>query len=137
MLSEGLFIMGSISSANAGLTNLLQTLSSIDSSLVLSPSIESALQSALQKASPADVVQLSTAANQLENVGLMFGQPDGSSDSSDPTDLTSLFASLETPTAQSTAPAASDQSALQTSDLATLLGSEPTGVSNSLFDLLG
>ena len=137
MLSEGLLIMGSISSANPGLANLLQTLSGIDSSLVSSPSVASALQSALQNASPADVVQLSTAASQLDNVGLLFGQPGGSTDSSDTTDLTSLFASLEEPTAQSTVPASSDQSAFETSELGTLLGSEPTGVSNSLFDFLG
>ncbi|HTS47505.1 MAG TPA: hypothetical protein VMH05_06150 [Bryobacteraceae bacterium] len=122
--------MGSISSANPSLTSLLQTLSSIDTSLVSSPSVAAALQGALQKASPADVVQLSAAANQLENVGLMFGQATGPSDSSDTTDLTNLFASLETPTAQSTDQAASDH-------LATLLGSEPTGASNSLFNLLG
>lgn len=136
--------MGSISSPNPGVTNLLQTLSSIDSPLLSSPSVVSALQNA----SPADVVQLSTAASQLENVGLLFGQPDGSSDSSNSTDLTNLFASLEDPTAQSTATAsgstvnsldqaASDQSTLQTSELGTLLGTEPTDFSNSLFDLLG
>ncbi len=140
--------MGSISSTNPSVTNLMQTLSSIDSSLLSSPSVASALQSALQNASPSDVVKLSTAADQLENVGSLFGQPDGSSDGSDSTDLTNLFASLEDPSADSTTAVSgstvntldqsvSDQSALQTSELGALLGSEPTDLSSSLFDLLG
>jgi len=67
--------MGSISSTNPGLTDLLQTLSSADPSLLSSPSVTSALENA----SPTDIVELSDAAMQLQSVAAMFGDPSASS----------------------------------------------------------
>lgn len=65
--------MGSVSSANSGLTDLLQTLTqnaSPEMSNVLSmPSV----QSALENAPSADIVQLSTQALQLQAIGELFG----------------------------------------------------------------
>jgi len=67
--------MGSVSSTNPGLQNLLQTLSNLNSPVLSSPVVTSALQ----KAPAADIVQLSVAATQLEGVDAMFGISDGSS----------------------------------------------------------
>ena len=65
--------MGSVSSTNPGVADLLQTLSKVGSPLASS----SKDVSALEKASPADLVQLSTAAMQLENVDTLFGGTTG------------------------------------------------------------
>jgi hypothetical protein len=66
--------MGSVSTINPGVASLLQTLSNV------SPALSSpAVQSALENASPQDVVQLSEAATQLESVDAMFGVPSNSS----------------------------------------------------------
>lgn len=81
--------MGSVSSTSSNLSNLLQTLSTASpelSSLLSRPQ----MQSALEKASPGDLVQLSDQALQLQQAGLMFG----SSDSTQWTGLTSGFDNL-------------------------------------------
>src|SRR5271157_3958033 len=65
--------MGSVSSANPGLQNLLQTLSNLNSPVLSSPVVTSALETA----PPADIVQLSMAATQLEGVDAMFGISNG------------------------------------------------------------
>jgi hypothetical protein len=124
-------------------------LSNVDSPVLSSPSV----LSALQKASPSDVVQLSTAALQLENVDAMFGMP--AAPSSSTTGLTSLLTSLEAPqiptplaanaeapsltssTASPADQAASYQAALQQSEAQTLFGLGPTSASNSLLNILG
>jgi hypothetical protein len=74
------------SSSNAVLTNLLQTLSNAGSPLASSPTV----LSALQNASPGDLVQLSTAATQLESVDAIFGFSDGSASNSSTSPLTTL-----------------------------------------------
>jgi hypothetical protein len=65
--------MGSIPSVNPGVSDLLQTLSSAESAsgstLLSSP----AVQSALQNASPGDIVQLSARALQLQEADGLFG----------------------------------------------------------------
>jgi hypothetical protein len=66
--------MGSVSSVNPGVADLLQTLSSLNSPVLSSP----AVTSALEKAPATDIVQLSMAATQLANVDAMFGISDGS-----------------------------------------------------------
>ena len=138
--------MGSISSVNPGLTNLLQTLSNVDSPVLGSPSV----MSALQDASTADVVQLSTAAVQLENVDTMFGLPTSSSPGSADA-LSNLFPSLEPSAANPPASlmsalppdtsaadqAANFQAAVQQSETDALFGSAPGTASNSLFNMIG
>lgn len=65
--------MGSVSSASSILSSLLQTLSSQSptlSSLLSAPNV----QSALQKDSPADIVQLSDQAVKMQEANLLFGQ---------------------------------------------------------------
>jgi hypothetical protein len=117
----------------------MQTLSNVNSP-VLSPQEISALQNA----SPADVVQLSSAALQLESVDAMFGFSAGPPVSPD-ANLNSLLANLDaaltstTPGAVSTADqAAAYQSALQAAESAALFGSGSAGgLSGSLFDVLG
>jgi hypothetical protein len=81
--------MGSVSSTNSGLSNLLQTLSTESpelSSILSTPSV----QSALENASPGDLVELSDQALRLQQVGLLFGGSDGTQS----TGLTSASDSL-------------------------------------------
>lgn len=61
--------MGSISSVNPGVADLIQTLTSVSSPVMSSPTVVSALESA----PTADIVQLSSSANQLEGIDAMFG----------------------------------------------------------------
>ena len=68
--------MGSVSSTSSNLSNLLQTLSAASpelSSMLSGPQ----MQTALAKASPGDLVQLSDQALELQQVGSMFGSLDG------------------------------------------------------------
>ncbi|HML17561.1 MAG TPA: hypothetical protein VK419_11065 [Bryobacteraceae bacterium] len=139
--------MGSVSSTNPGVANLLQTLSNVSSPALSSP----AIVSALEQASPTDVVQLSDAAMQLEVVDQMYGISEGSSASSG-SSFTSVLANLESsvlasvPSAASGSPttaspaasATNDQTALQSAEDQTLLGAGSTGSpSDSLFSFLG
>ena len=61
--------MGSVSSVNPGVADLLQTLSNVNSPVMSSPT----MVSALENAPTADIVQLSSAATQLEGIDAMFG----------------------------------------------------------------
>jgi hypothetical protein len=79
------FIMGSISSAssaNPWVTDLVQTLSATNSALA-SPSVESAIESA----SPEDLVQLSSAAQNLQETGALFAPTTPEQTVSDPGSL--------------------------------------------------
>ena len=68
--------MGSVSSASSILSNVLQNLSaeSPQLSTILSTS---KVQSALAKASPGDIAELSNEALQLQQVGVLFGNAGG------------------------------------------------------------
>jgi len=85
--------MGSINSTSPNLSNLLQTLQaeSPELSSILSTS---QMESALAKASPGDLVQLSDQALQLQQVGLMFGNPDGTQSGGFNSAADSLFSIL-------------------------------------------
>jgi hypothetical protein len=65
--------MASIAPVNPGVTDVLQLLSGAGSASVASALSSTAVQSALQKASPTDLVQLSAAALQLQDVSDLFG----------------------------------------------------------------
>ncbi|MGB7759351.1 MAG: hypothetical protein WBL61_05950 [Bryobacteraceae bacterium] len=67
--------MGSVSSINPGVANLLQTLSNDNSPVMSSP----AVISALKKAPTNDIVQLSMQATQLDSVDALFGLSNSSS----------------------------------------------------------
>ena len=101
-----------------------------------------ALQSALQNASPADIVKLSDAALQLQATDEMFGV----SDTSDPTNLlsapeSSVAGSTTTPSSSSGSAAdqlASAESDLQAQQVAALFGTNNAStVENSLFNVVG
>ncbi len=62
--------MGTTSSANLGIANLLQNLTNVGSPLASSPTAVAALE----KASPSDIVQLSAEASQLQGLEVLFGQ---------------------------------------------------------------
>jgi len=141
--------MGSVSAANTGVTDLLQILSNLNSPVLSSPGVKAALE----KAPPADIVQLSMAATQLEGVDAMFGISDGSNANTNTT-----FANLEklltgsagaaanaqllsaaSSNAASADQLATEQTALQSAETSALLyGTGATGsTSGSLFDLTG
>jgi len=65
--------MASIAPVNPGVTDVLQLLSGAGSASVSSALSSTAVQSALQNASPSDLVQLSAAALQLQDVSDLFG----------------------------------------------------------------
>jgi hypothetical protein len=64
--------MSTTASINPALANLLQTLSKVGSPLLSSPQA----MTALQKASPGDIVQISDEATQLEAINAMLGGSD-------------------------------------------------------------
>lgn len=84
--------MGTVSSASSVLSNLLQNLAAESPSL---SSVFSApnVQSALANASPGDLVELSEQAQQLQQVGVLFGDP-SSTQASGLTSADSLFSIL-------------------------------------------
>jgi hypothetical protein len=92
--------VSTVSSVNPGLADLSQLLSSTGSSTVTSALSTPAVQSALQNASPTDLVQLSAQALQLQAVGSLFTNPDSSSTGATPETL--LFQALSSSLTQST-----------------------------------
>jgi len=97
--------MGSVSSVNPGVQDLLQTLSNVDSPVLSSSKAVSALQSA----SPSDIVQLSMEATQLEGIDTMFGMTNTASSTADP-----ILASLENLATGSNSSAATGSSGAST-----------------------
>jgi hypothetical protein len=135
--------MGSVSSTNAGLADLLQTLTNENSPLASTFS-SPAVEKALENAPAGDIVQLSDQALQLQITDSLFGGTDTSSTSSN-----SLFSTLEAidssatsgTSSSTTTPSLADQlaayqgsSQLQQTDA--LLGiAQPSTTPNSLFDV--
>jgi len=98
--------MGTVSSSlNPGVSELLQTLSNVNSPVMSSP----AVVSALEKAPERDIVQLSTEALQLQSVETMFGISNGSSGSG--SDMSSLLERLASSASASGTAAANSQAA--------------------------
>jgi hypothetical protein len=126
--------MGTTSSINPGLANLLQRLSDVDSPLVSSPQAVAALQ----KASPADIVQLSAEATQLQTFNALLGSADATSPSTTAFDP---FASLEaaaTAAISGTGAAPSAAASATTPSLAAAIASyEGSAQSNEMAALFG
>ncbi len=93
--------MSTPSAINPGLASLFQTLSNVGSPLLSSPQAVAALQ----KASPADIVQLSAEATQLEGLNALLGAADTTSPDATLPGATSTdpFASLEAAVAAASA----------------------------------
>src|SRR5713226_8550634 len=93
--------MSSASAINPGLASLLQTLSNVGSPLLSSPQAVAALQ----KASPADIVQLSAEATQLEGLNALLGVSNSTLPGAALPGATAIdpFASLEAAVAAATA----------------------------------
>jgi hypothetical protein len=85
--------MGSLNSTGSNLSNLRQTLQA-ESPELSTLLFTSKMQSALENASPGDLVQLSDQALRLQQVGLLFGSTDGTQSSGFPAPPDSLFAAL-------------------------------------------
>ena len=126
--------MGS-TSLNPGVSNLLETLSSLNSPTLSSP----AVVSALEKAPASDIVQLSAEASQLQGVDAMFGLSDGSNGAS--SSMAGALASLENGSTgqdgSASAQVAGYQAAVQSAEAQTLLGNQTGGLTGSLFDCIG
>ena len=131
--------MGSVSSVNPGVTDLLQTLSSLNLPVLSSAGVTSALENA----PTADIVQMSMAATELEGVDAMFGISNGSNagdllTGSAGTTATAQLLSAATANASSADQLTNDQAALQLTEAQGLFGSGATGsLTGSLFDLMG
>jgi hypothetical protein len=144
--------MGSVNSISPVLANLLQTLSDVNSPVLSSPNAVSALENA----SPADIINLSAAATQLQGVDILFGGS-GAAPENTATDMSSMLANLEasltdsspataanSPNSSTSASAGSPasqladyQTGLQAVEADALLGLGSTGTpSGSLFDVL-
>jgi hypothetical protein len=127
--------MGTVASVNPGVTDLLQTLSNLNSKVLSSP----AVTKALENAPPSDIVQLSAAANQLQSVDAIFGV----SNSSNTNMSSSTLSALENSGAGSSGSSAADQNAnaqaaLQSELTQGLFGAgTSTSVSGTLFNALG
>jgi hypothetical protein len=80
--------MGSVSSTNNGLSNLLQTLTNENSPL-LSTISSPAIQAALESAPASDIVEISDQAQQLQTTDALFGISNTPTSSSE-----SLFSAL-------------------------------------------
>jgi hypothetical protein len=79
--------MSSIAAANSGITDLIQALSKTGSASVSSTLSSPEVQSALQNAAPGDVVRLSLAAQQLQEVNGLFGSNNASQTTATPDSL--------------------------------------------------
>ncbi len=148
--------MGTVAPVNPGVADLLQILSNAGSPSLSSALSSSPVQAALQSASPADIVQLSIQATQLQVANDLFAtadptQTDGLfsalSPSNSDADLNNLLTDLYSPPSAaspaSPAPTVADQiasyqSQLQTEQLRTLFGVDTTaGTSGSLLNIVG
>jgi hypothetical protein len=127
--------MGSVSSPNPAITNLLQTISSAQSPVLSSPAVISSLESA----PPADIIQISTAATQLAGIDAEFGITPTPTDTetTDLNDVLSALAPSQTAGSSSATTAqqlATYQAAVQEADTQTLFGSGTTaGLSTPVF----
>lgn len=129
--------MGSVSSPNPAITNLLQTISSAGSPLLSSP----AVVSSLENAPPADIIQISDAATQMEGIDAEFGITTPTPSDTEATDLNSVLSALSPSQSGSSSSAtaststadqlATYQSAVQEADTQALFG---TGTTSSLSD---
>jgi hypothetical protein len=128
-------ISPSSSSANPGLSNLLQTLENVDGPLASSPG----LQAALANAPASDLVELSVAATQLQNVSALFGNSSSTANPFGAGTNESDFANLENVLTGSSASGSAAALQLQNED--TLLGIQDGSAANnpatSLDGLLG
>ena len=126
--------MGSVGSVNPGVGDLLQALYNNNSSLspvLSSPSVESALQSA----SPADLVQLSAQALQLQQTGELFGSYDPASQISGPGGA--LLQALEEQDSAGQAASSANLSAASQTNPALTEADDLFGSGNSTISLLG
>jgi hypothetical protein len=148
--------MGTVPSVNPGVTHLLQLLSDAGSPALSSALSSTSIQSALQAASPADIVQLSDQAVQLQVANDLFASADPSqtdglfsalSPSNSNLTFENLLNNLYSPSSATPAPAATPtseasqiatyQSQLQTEQLQALFGVDPNaGTSGTLLNVV-
>jgi hypothetical protein len=133
--------MGSVSSPNPAISNLLQTIASTEPSLLSSPSVVSSLENA----PPADIIQISTAATQMAGLDAEFGISPTPTDTeaADLNNVLSALAPSQTAAGSSSSASANTstaqqlatyQAAVQEADTQALLGTgTTTGLSEPVF----
>jgi hypothetical protein len=129
--------MGSVASTNAGLAELIQTLTSASSPLASQLS-SPAVQSALQDAPPGDIVQLSNEALQLQEAGALFADPNQNTSAIGPSSiLAALYPASSEPLPIGPASSSTTSETSQSDQVQTLFGTAPTTTSNPLINLIG
>ena len=130
----------STATVNPGVSNLLQTLSNINSPVLSSP----AVVSALEQAPACDIVQLSAEAMQVEGMDALFGMSDGSGGGAAgalqalaSSAAGSASSSSSSSSASSATQAAGYQADLQAEEAQALLGGSSTASTGSLLDAIG
>jgi hypothetical protein len=129
-----------VSSANNGLSDLLQTLTN-DNSPLLSTLSSPSVEKALENAPTSDIVQISAEAQQLQTTDALFGISNSSNSASD--NLFTALANVGSSSGSSLDPGSSlsDQLAayqgnMQTQETQALFGTTPaTTTPNSLYDV--
>jgi hypothetical protein len=119
-----------VSSTNPGLANLLQTLTSVNSPLLSSPSAISAIENS----SPADIVKLSVDATQLQEVNAMFGDSNTTAAPDSLFNGTNTFAALESALTSPSAATGSTGSTVAATQLPADQGSLQAAEADALLD---
>jgi hypothetical protein len=89
--------MSSVTATSTGISDLMQIFSSAATPAISSLLSSSQVQTALEKAPPADIVQLSDEAMQLQEVDSLFGSSTASQPTSSGLAMQDLLASLFNP----------------------------------------
>lgn len=89
--------MSSVSATSTSISDLMQTFSNVATPALASLLSSSQVQSALASAPPADIVQLSDQATQLQEVDSLFGGSDTTETQSSDLAMQNLLTSLFTP----------------------------------------
>jgi hypothetical protein len=130
--------MSAISSVNPGVADLFNWLSGTGSTPVTSALYSPSVQTALEGASPGDLVQLSQQALELQQVGGLFGSSDSAETSATPESLLLQALTGSAPQSESTSTAAATTSALALEQAYQLFGTNSnSGTGSGSYSFIG
>jgi hypothetical protein len=131
-------LMSAVGSVNPGVADLFNWLSNTQPAPVSSALSSPAVQSALQSSSPADLVQLSQQALQLQQAGSLFGSPDSAEPSATPESLLLQALTSSASEGESTSTAAAATSALALEQAYQLFGTNSSsGTGGRTYSFVG
>jgi hypothetical protein len=131
-------LMSAIGSVNPGVADLFNWLSSTGSTPVTSALSSPSVQTALEGAPPADLVQLSQQALQLQQAGSLFGISDSEQTSATPESLLLQALTGSAPGSDSTSTAAAATSALALEQAYQLFGTNSnSGTGSGSYSFIG